>query len=87
LRVPEDAHDLQKIHVPFVRIRLCEVVKPAPDVAHRDLVNLAAPGQMPDDGQDLRVGLVQTLARSPQAQPEPVVGTVHNGLVSLDARF
>src|SRR5262245_17026789 len=49
-----------------------------------DLVNLASFTQVPDNGQDFRARIFQTLSGCSQAQLKSVVRTVHNRLVPPD---
>ena len=61
LRIPQNAHHLGEVHVAFVREDLGEIVQPAADVAHVDLVDLPSftkildDGKMEKEGQDLTI--------------------------------
>ena len=85
MRIPENAHDPEEVHVAFIRIDLREIVKPATDVAHVDLVDLPPFAQVLDDRKDFRQGSLQALARGPQAQLKSIVGTVDDRFVAFES--
>ena len=51
LHVPQNAHDLEKIHVSFIGVDFREIVKSPTDVAHMDLVNLSSLTQIFGNGK------------------------------------
>ena len=67
LRVAQDPHDLEEIHLAFVWIDLLKLAQAAPDVAHVDLVDLSLLAQVLHDRQDLRVRIFEALAGGAEA--------------------
>ncbi len=57
LRITQDSHNLQKIHVAFIGVHFQEVMKSPADVSHMDLVDLASFTQVFDNRQNLRAGV------------------------------
>ena len=72
LRVPQNAHDLQKVHLAFIGIDLREIVKASPDVPHVDLMYLSPVSQVLDDRKHLRAWVPQPLGGCPQTQLKSV---------------
>src|SRR4051812_19746656 len=60
LRVPKNAHDLGEIHVAFVGEDLCEIAKPAADVAHMDLIDLSALTEVLNNRKDFGQRVLQS---------------------------
>ena len=54
LRVPQNAHDLQEIHLAFIGIHLRKIVEASSDVSHVDLVYLPPARQVLDDREHFR---------------------------------
>ena len=84
LRVAEDAHDLEEIHLPFIRKYFLEIVKASLYVAHVDLIDLAALAQILDDRKHFGFWILQSLGGCAETQLKSVVRAVYNGLVSFD---
>src|ERR1035441_5797494 len=85
LHVPQDAHDLEEVHLSLVGIHFREVVKAAADIAHVNLVYLSALAQVFDDREDFAGRTLYPFRNRAQAQLEPVIRTVDDRFVSLEA--
>src|ERR1700761_408391 len=59
LRIPQNAHDLQKIHFSFVGVHLREIVETPADVAHMHLMYLPSLGKVLDDRQNVFAWILQ----------------------------
>ena len=63
---PQNTHDLEEIHVAFVRIYLGKVMQTSADVAHVDLIDLPAITKVLDDREDFRSGILQAFTGGSQ---------------------
>src|SRR5713226_6528983 len=52
LHIPQNSHDLEKIHLSFIGVYFREIMKSSADVAHMDLVYFPSLTQVLDNGED-----------------------------------
>src|SRR5262245_2900146 len=84
LCVSHDSHDLEKVHVAFIRENLRKVMQSSADVAHVNLINFSSLAQILDNRQNLCLWVLQPLSCRSQTQLKSVVRTINDGLVSFD---
>ena len=64
LRIPQNSHNLEKIHIAFIGVDLQEIMKPSSDVPHVDLVDFAPLTQVLDNGKIWGMHLTPEAPRS-----------------------
>src|SRR2546426_1125034 len=84
LRVAQDSHDLEEVHLALVRKNFLEIVEPAANVAHMDLVDFSSFAQVANNGQDLAVWVFQPLSGRSKTQLKSIVWTLNDRFVSFD---
>lgn len=68
LGISENAHHLDEIHVALVGKDFEEIVQPASDVAHVDLVNLPLLAEVPRDGKNLGPRVFQAFTNGSETE-------------------
>ena len=84
LIVPQNPNNLEKIHLAFIRKHLVEIVKPALNISHMDIVDFSSLGQVFDNREDFLARIFQPLRQRSQTNLKPVVGTFKKRFVAFD---